>query len=237
MTQENHDAHGAGFVHLRDLLPAAESFTKTHERRGTLGGNKQLSLFREENAVNTYRQKAFRKDWVKGDARGKRERREPADSATVDKSWMPHMLAEKLRDEKNLAFYKFAVRRLPEEIFPRRTDARTRCTPAQHPPLSRCTLCQHRGAASECASPKTDIIATNYNMILMPIRYPPRREPRVLAVATIPSGLAFAVVQPLGGSRYRADALPPSHAACRSPAPCPSRKTNGADDDRRLARY
>jgi hypothetical protein len=30
----------------------------------------------------------------------------------------------------------------------------------------------------------------------MPIRYPPRREPRVLAVAVIPTGLAFAVVDP-----------------------------------------
>ncbi len=30
----------------------------------------------------------------------------------------------------------------------------------------------------------------------MPIRYPPRREPRVLAVKIIPTGLAFAVVDP-----------------------------------------
>ena len=30
----------------------------------------------------------------------------------------------------------------------------------------------------------------------MPIRYPPRREPRVLAVKVIPTGLAFAVVDP-----------------------------------------
>ena len=30
----------------------------------------------------------------------------------------------------------------------------------------------------------------------MPIRYPPRREPRVLALATIPAGLVFAVVDP-----------------------------------------
>lgn len=30
----------------------------------------------------------------------------------------------------------------------------------------------------------------------MPIRYPPRREPRVLAVTVIPTGLAFAVVNP-----------------------------------------
>ncbi len=116
MTQDIHDAHGAGFVHLRNLLPAAESFATTRKQRGTLGGSKQLSLFPEENAINAYRQKAFREDWVKGDARGKRERREPAGSAAVDKSWMPNMLAEKLRDEQNLAFYKFVVRRLPEEI-------------------------------------------------------------------------------------------------------------------------
>ena len=30
----------------------------------------------------------------------------------------------------------------------------------------------------------------------MPIRHPPRREPRILAVGTIPNGLAFTVVDP-----------------------------------------
>jgi hypothetical protein len=117
MTQENHDVHGAGFAHLRALLPTADSFAKIHEQRGTLGGNKQLSLFPGKNASNAYEQKALGEERVIGGAGGKRERRGRTNAESVDKSWMPQMLAEKLRDEKNLAFYKFVVRRLPEEII------------------------------------------------------------------------------------------------------------------------
>ncbi len=116
MTEEIHSIGGAGFAHLRDLLPTPESFSNNREKRGK-GGNSQLQLFPEENAINTYAQEALGKDWVKGDARGERERRGRNNAESVDKAWLPHMLAQKLDDERNLDFYKFVVRRLPEEII------------------------------------------------------------------------------------------------------------------------
>lgn len=116
MVEEIHNIGGAGFVRLGSLLPTAESFSSNREERGK-GGNSQLQLFPEENAINTYEQKALGEERVIGDARGKRERRGRANNESVDKSWMPNMLAQKLNDEKNIAFYKFVVRRLPEEII------------------------------------------------------------------------------------------------------------------------
>ncbi len=116
MIEETHIIRGAGFVHVKKLLPSAECYSaKNHEERGK--GGKESSSFPEENAINTHEQKALGKDWVKGDARGRRERKGATNAKAVDKSWMPQMLAEKLNDEKDLAFYKFVVRRLPEEII------------------------------------------------------------------------------------------------------------------------
>jgi hypothetical protein len=118
MIEEIHNVGGSGFVHLRDLLPTAAHFEKHRERRGTTGGREQLQLFPERNAICTHTQEAFGEKIVeKGDARGEgRKRRGRANAESVDKSWMPQMLAEKLHDEKNLAFYKFVVRTLPEDI-------------------------------------------------------------------------------------------------------------------------
>ena len=117
MSQEIHDLHGAGFVHLGAMLPSPEELASHRERWGTLGGNKQLTLFQEENAINAYDQKALGAERVIGGSGGKRERRGHKHVESVDKSWMPSMLAQKLNDEENLSFYKFVVRRLPEEII------------------------------------------------------------------------------------------------------------------------
>ena len=107
MSPENHDPHGAGFVHLANLLPSLED----------IGSNtkKQLSLF-QQNAFNTDTEKALGIERELGGTGGKRERKGSSNHAAVDKPWMPQMLAEKLNDERNLAFYKFVVRRLPEHI-------------------------------------------------------------------------------------------------------------------------
>jgi hypothetical protein len=126
MTQDIHDRHGSGFMRLRLLLPDVANChpaePKPRERRGTTGGKEQLSIF-PENAINTHEQKALGKERVIGDARGKRERKGSSHDAVVDKPWMPQMLADKLNDEHNLAFYKFVVRRLPENVI---RDALTR---------------------------------------------------------------------------------------------------------------
>ena len=117
MTEETHNVRGAGFVHVKKLLPNAECYSaKNHEGRGTRGGRESPEIS-EENAIDTYIQAALGKDWVIGGAGGKRERKGATNAKAVDKPWMPNMLAQKLNDEKNLAFYKFVVRRLPEEII------------------------------------------------------------------------------------------------------------------------
>jgi len=124
MIEEIHSNRGAGFEHLRDLLPFGELFAINRRKWGK-GGHSQTQLFPEENATNIYAQEALEKGIVeKGDARGKgRKGKGAANAPAVDKSWMSQMLAEKLKDERNLAFYKFVVRRLPEHLI---RDALTR---------------------------------------------------------------------------------------------------------------
>ncbi len=114
MPQEHHDAHGAGFVRLGSLLPSLDD----------IGSNtsNQLSIL-PENAFNTHEQKALGIERVIEGAGGKREGKGSLSHAAVDKPWMPGMLAAKLNDERNLAFYKFVVRRLPEDVI---RDALTR---------------------------------------------------------------------------------------------------------------
>ncbi len=108
MSEEIHDRHGAGFVRLGNLLPSLDDTASNTSN--------QVSPF-QENANNIHTEKALGKERVIGGAGGKRERKGSSLDAAVDKPWMPQMLAEKLNDERNLAFYKFVVQRLPDAII------------------------------------------------------------------------------------------------------------------------
>lgn len=120
MTQDIHDRHGSGFVHLGSLLPEVAKFCPTdrkpRERRGTTGG-REPPEFLDENALQENYVKAFREEWELGGAGGKRERRDRNRRTSVDIRCKALALSRELDDERSLAFYKLVIRKVPEYVI------------------------------------------------------------------------------------------------------------------------
>lgn len=110
-----HDSHGSDFVHLRDILPGA-----LRPKGGGRGGGRESANNRkpQEQVPQRQIQKAFGEEMErKGDARGEgRKRRGSTETKAVDRRCKALVIAQKLNDEHNLAFYAFVLRRVPEDV-------------------------------------------------------------------------------------------------------------------------